>query len=29
MGADDLQPIDYEAVFSRTAEFSVREYGDD
>ncbi|MFH1745089.1 MAG: type II toxin-antitoxin system antitoxin SocA domain-containing protein [bacterium] len=26
IGADDLQPINYEAVFSRTDEFSVRQY---
>ncbi|MCK5212016.1 DUF4065 domain-containing protein [Candidatus Parcubacteria bacterium] len=29
IGADDLQPIDYEAVFSRTDEFSVRQYDDE
>ncbi len=29
IGADDSQVIDYEAVFSRTPEFSVREYPDD
>ncbi len=29
IGADDLQLIDYEAVFSRTDEFSVRQYDDD
>lgn len=28
IGADDLQPINYEAVFSRTDEFSVRQYDD-
>ncbi|MFH1546637.1 MAG: type II toxin-antitoxin system antitoxin SocA domain-containing protein [Patescibacteria group bacterium] len=28
IGADDLQQIDYEAVFSRTDEFSVRQYDD-
>ena len=28
IGADDLQPINYEAVFSRTDEFSVRRYDD-
>ena len=28
IGADDLEPIDYEAVFSRTDEFSVRQYDD-
>ena len=28
IGANDLQPIDYEAVFSRTDEFSVRQYDD-
>ena len=29
IGADDLQLIDYEAVFSRTDEFSVRQYDDE
>ena len=29
IGADNLQPIDYEAVFSRTDEFSVRQYDDE
>lgn len=29
IGTDDLQPIDYEAVFSRTDEFSVRQYDDE
>lgn len=29
IGAKDLQPIDYEAVFSRTDEFSVRQYDDE
>ncbi len=29
IGANDLQPIDYEAVFSRTDEFSVRQYDDE
>ncbi|MBU4600968.1 DUF4065 domain-containing protein [Patescibacteria group bacterium] len=29
IGADDLQPINYEAVFSRTDEFSVRQYDDE
>lgn len=29
LGADDLQPIDYEAVFYRTPEFSVRQYDDE
>ncbi len=29
IGADDLSPIDYEAVFSRTDEFSVRQYDDE
>ena len=29
IGADDLQPIDYEAVFYRTPEFSVRQYDDE
>jgi transcriptional regulator with XRE-family HTH domain len=29
IGADDLQPISYEAVFSRTDEFSVRQYDDE
>jgi transcriptional regulator with XRE-family HTH domain len=29
IGASDLQPINYEAVFSRTDEFSVRKYEDD
>lgn len=29
IGADDLQPINYEAVFSRTDEFSVRQYNDE
>ena len=29
LGADDLQPIDYEAVFYRTPEFSVRQYEDE
>jgi transcriptional regulator with XRE-family HTH domain len=29
IGADDLTPIDYEAVFSRTDEFSVRQYDDE
>ena len=29
IGADDLQPIDYEAVFCRTLEFSVRQYDDE
>ena len=29
IGANDLQLIDYEAVFSRTDEFSVRQYGSD
>lgn len=28
IGANDLQPINYEAVFSRTDEFSVRQYDD-
>ncbi|MFH1958997.1 MAG: type II toxin-antitoxin system antitoxin SocA domain-containing protein, partial [Patescibacteria group bacterium] len=28
VSADDLQPIDYEAVFYRTPEFSVRQYDD-
>lgn len=28
IGADDLESIDYEAVFSRTDEFSVRQYDD-
>ncbi len=28
VGAEDLQLIDYEAVFSRTDEFSVRKYND-
>ena len=28
IGADDLQAIDYEAVFSRTDEFSQRQYYD-
>lgn len=28
IGTDDLEPIDYEAVFSRTDEFSVRQYDD-
>ncbi|MEA3273111.1 MAG: DUF4065 domain-containing protein [Patescibacteria group bacterium] len=28
IGADNLQPINYEAVFSRTDEFSVRQYDD-
>lgn len=29
IGADDLKPIEYEAVFSRTDEFSVRQYDDE
>jgi len=29
IGAKDLQPINYEAVFSRTDEFSVRQYDDE
>jgi transcriptional regulator with XRE-family HTH domain len=29
IGANDLQPINYEAVFSRTDEFSVRQYDDE
>ena len=29
IGANDLQPINYEAVFSRTDEFSVRQYGNE
>jgi len=29
MGAVDLQPISYEAVFYRTPEFSVRQYDDE
>ena len=29
IGADNLQLIDYEAVFSRTDEFSVRQYSND
>jgi len=29
IGTDNLQPIDYEAVFSRTDEFSVRQYDDE
>ena len=29
IGTDDLQPINYEAVFSRTDEFSVRQYDDE
>jgi len=29
IGADDLQPINYEAVFSRTDEFSLRQYDDE
>jgi DNA-binding XRE family transcriptional regulator len=29
IGAEDLQPINYEAVFSRTDEFSVRQYDDE
>ena len=29
IGANDLQPINYEAVFSRTDEFSVRQYNDE
>jgi transcriptional regulator with XRE-family HTH domain len=29
IGADDLQPIDYEAVFCCTLEFSVRQYDDE
>ncbi|PIR90853.1 XRE family transcriptional regulator [bacterium (Candidatus Gribaldobacteria) CG_4_8_14_3_um_filter_42_11] len=29
IGAEDLQPISYEAVFCRTPEFSVRQYGDE
>jgi transcriptional regulator with XRE-family HTH domain len=29
VGANDLQPINYEAVFSRTDEFSVRQYDDE
>ena len=29
IGADNLQPINYEAVFSRTDEFSVRQYNDE
>ena len=29
IGANDLQPINYEAVFSRTDEFSVRQYDND
>ena len=29
IGANDLQPINYEAVFSRTDEFSVRQYKDE
>jgi len=29
IGTDDLQSIDYEAVFSRTDEFSVRQYNDE
>lgn len=29
IGADNLQAIDYEAVFARTDEFSVRQYDDD
>ena len=29
IGADDLQLINYEAVFSRTDEFSVRQYDDE
>ncbi len=29
IGADDLQPINYEAVFCRTPEFSVRQYDDE
>jgi len=29
VGAEDLQPINYEAVFSRTDEFSVRQYDDE
>ncbi len=29
ISAEDLQPIDYEAVFYRTSEFSVRQYDDD
>ena len=29
IGAEDLQPIDYEAVFCRTPEFSVRQYDDE
>ena len=29
IGAENLQPIEYEAVFYRTDEFSVRQYDDD
>jgi len=29
IGAEELQPIDYEAVFARTDEFSVRQYDDE
>ena len=29
IGTEDLQPIDYEAVFCRTSEFSVRQYDDE